>query len=182
MLAIPYIYSGSSRLSTSKLQYEWYLNYEKVLNASGYGKNTFNFSIDNYNDNVIGVKISNSDKSIVFEKNTRISTSDIEPNVIFYEDHPLLGVLYNNPIVNTFSLLNDTINIIAEPFFFSKTKDEDISFEWNMNNEEILESKNKRTLFLEKPIDVSGSTTINLNSKNISNILQFAEEILSISF
>ncbi|MBU1179070.1 hypothetical protein KKB69_01925 [Patescibacteria group bacterium] len=180
-VAIPHLFSGGKRILPSNLFYEWSLNYEGILNSSGYKKNSFSFKIENYNNYAVTVKVSNADKSAVFEKTIILPANQAKPEIIFYEDNPSLGTLFNKAIKGEFQMLVKTINIIAEPFFFSNP--EKLDYNWKMNGQNIApEENNPKVMNFETPTGITGTGAINLQIKNLANFFQFAEESLNINF
>ncbi|MFH1979158.1 MAG: hypothetical protein ABII97_02145, partial [Patescibacteria group bacterium] len=182
-VAIPFLYSNGNKLDSSSLIYEWFLNHKKNISDSGSGKNYAFFKINNYEDNVITVRVSNQEGSVSMEKSIVLSVANTKPKTLFYENDNLLGTLFNKTLQGGVSLFN-TISIKAEPFFFSKRGNFDhLTFEWSMNNKEIqTDSGVPNILNLKKDSDASGNVSISLRVQNWKEKLQFAENNLIVNF
>ena len=173
--AIPYFSESSSRLI-----YEWQIDYKNFPDISGMGKNSFVFkSADIYNTNKIGLTVSNYDRSVVAQKSVAIEIG--APKVIFYEESPLEGVKYNKALTGDVQMEQDEIIIEAEPYFFSLSDLGKISYEWMMNSEKIIPEEFPNVLSLRKG-ETSGRSLIELKASNPSNVLQYADTRLGINY
>jgi len=116
-------------ISASRLFYEWQLNNKKMLKASGLGKDTFTFQSSKvFNIDSVKVIVSDMNKESVISKRIRIKIN--EPKLIFYEEHPLKGPLYEKALGTELNLLNNELALRAEPYFFSKVN---LLYDWKMN-------------------------------------------------
>jgi len=173
--AIPYFPESSS-----KLIYEWQIDYKNFPDVSGTGKNSFVFkSADIYNKNKIGLTVSNYDRSIIAKKSVNIEI--MAPKVIFYEEGPLEGPKYNKALAGDIQLGQDEIIVRAEPYFFSIKDLEKLSYEWLMNGEKVIPEEFPNILSLRKG-ESSGRSLINVKASNPLNILQYADNSLGINY
>jgi hypothetical protein len=169
-------------ISSSKLIYEWYLNFQKNINASGIGKSSFSFQIKNYEEQVITVRISNQNKNLIDEKSVILSANKAKPEIIFYEDSPVYGTLFNKALQGYFNLLKPIFNLRAEPYFFSNANSKALKYKWKMNNDEdITDDESQVVVNFQKP-EKEGTAVISLKIQNFLNVLQFTEERLRINF
>jgi hypothetical protein len=166
--------------SSSKLIYEWQIDYKNLPDVSGMGKNSFVFkSADIYNKNKIGLTVSNYNRSIVAQKSIDIEI--LAPKLVFYEESPLEGVKYNKALTGDIQMEQGEIIIRAEPYFFSLGDLEKISYEWMMNGEKIIPEEFTNVLSLRKG-ETSGRSLIELKASNPSNVLQYADNSLGINY
>lgn len=173
--AIPYFPESSSRLI-----YEWQIDYKNFPDVSGMGKNSFVFkSADIYNKNKIGLTVSNYDRSVVAKKSVDIEI--LAPKVVFYEESPLEGPKYNKALIGDVQLEQDEIIVRAELYFFSIKDLEKISYEWFMNEEKVLPEEFPNVLSLRKG-ESSGGSLIDVKISNPANILQYADNSLEINY
>lgn len=177
--AIPYIFENSLMLEDSDLIYEWYVNFNKDINASGAGKNYFILKIKDNDDYTVSLKVSNKASNIVFEKLIVLSGSNMKPKIIFYKEHPLEGPRYENALKEGFDIGYEEIGLRAEPFFFSS---DNLSFNWKMNGKSISADEAPNILKLRAPEGEEGETSIGLDIKNNLNVLQFTSAVLKIIF
>ncbi len=167
--------------SSSVLIYDWYINNKKQFYASGIGKDFFIFEIKNYDDYNITVKILDKNKTVVFEKAVVLSAGQIKPEIIFYEESPLMGIIFNNTLKESFNLFKETINIIAEPFYFSNINQ--LGYDWEMNNKNILpQENNQRIINLQTPAGISGVSNISLEITDLLNQFQTANNKINITY
>ncbi len=167
--------------SSPNLIYDWHINNKKQFGASGLGKDLFIFEIKNYDDYNITIKIYNDDKSIFIEKAVVLSASQIKPEIIFYEENPLMGTIFNNALKENFNLFAEAINIIAEPFYFSDINQ--LDYDWEMNNKNIApQEDNPQIINMEVPVGVSGTSNISLKITNLINQFQSASKNINITF
>jgi len=173
--AIPYFPESSS-----KLIYEWQIDYKNFPDVSGIGKNSFVFkSADIYNKNKIGLTVSNYDRSIVAKKSVDIEIR--APKIVFYEESPLEGPKYNRALVGDIQMAQDEIIVRAEPYFFSIKDLAKLSYEWLMNEEKVIPEEFPNILSLRKG-ESPGRSLINIKASNPLNILQYADSSLGINY
>jgi hypothetical protein len=197
--AIPYLFSNGGKLSSSNLIYEWFLNNKKDARSSGAEKNLFVFRLDNFDNYSVGVRVSNANQTVVFEKYISLSANEAEPKIIFYKDTILEGPLYGIALKDEVNLTSNEIGIYAEPFFFSDKNfaglpyiwktDEDkgdfnqgILYNWQMNGKEIIPTENPNTVDLRISGESSGFADIILNIRNMTNVMQSTEKQIRINF
>lgn len=177
IIAIPnFIGKNGASINPKSLIYEWEKDHQKISTLSGLGKDQFKIKLTP-SRNLITVKISTSDREISSVKSITITPA--QPKVIFYENHPLAGMLLNKSLGNNLELVSDEISIQAEPFYFSS---ENIVFNWLSNNKSIdtNSSINNRVLF-GKPSS-AGESQIKVIAENKANINQKAEALINILF
>jgi len=179
--AIPYLSSLEGKIiPSSELVYEWFLKNKKNISASGTGKNFFIIQLKDFDDCPITLRVSNFDKTIVFEKGIILSANMAEPKILFYETRPLEGPQYNKAL-QKIQLENNEIAVRAEPYFFSIDNLKQLSYEWLMNREKIFSDELPNTLSLRTP-EGSGTSIIDLTITNPVNFMQSAKNSLEISF
>lgn len=179
--AVPYSMTSGVAISPSKLVYDWFLNYKKNINASGPGKRFFVFKINDYDDQVVNLKVSNQSGEPLFEKTITLSADRIEPKILFYEENILEGPRCSSAMPNDFQMSGRDLVIRAEPFFFSKSNLEGLVYEWRMNGEQIEPEQFMNILSLRTG-EESGRASISLGVSNPVNVLQFAQGALNIIF
>ena len=182
IMAMPHLFSKGVEIKRTNLVYEWYVNFEKDLNKSGTGKNSFVFNPPIYDSEyTISVKVSSLDGGIIFEKGTSFDLAANSPKIIFYESRPIEGVFSNNALNNETQLSSSEISVKAEPFFFSKRNLKNLKYEWTMNGETISSDTEPGIITLRTE-GGSGAANIGLRISNPISILQFAEKFLQINY
>ncbi len=176
--AIPNFLKGGVKIPSSELFYDWQIDYQKLPNVSGRGKQSMYFVGSKIGiSNIVNVVVSDINNNIRVEKNIIIEPQN--PKVVFYKENPLEGKLYNQAIDNA----NDGDTIVAEPYFFSNNQIDNLSYEWLANKKNKIESnvdKNKIKVLLDSnnPDSISN---IYIRILNKINILQFADKIFRIN-
>jgi hypothetical protein len=179
--AIPHLAGpGGTELPPSSLVYKWTSNDKVVLDQSGYGKQTITLSDDVPQpfDVVVDVTTANgSDKA-----SSRITITPGDPSILFYEDDPLYGVLYNKALTNNVSLANQEISLRATPYLFTFSKNIPLTYNWSVNNLERQDLSTNESITLRPKGDVEGSSDISLEIRNRNQILQGARNAVSVLF
>ncbi len=181
--AIPHFFSSGKKILSSDLIYEWFLNYKKDINGSGAARDFFVFRLENNDDYIVKVRVSNKDNSVSFEKAIFLSSEDFSPKALFYKFDPLDGLDFSNALQNQIDLLNNEIIIKAEPFFFSNENLKQLSFNWTMNNKEIAKEEDPSVLDIRaEPDEQSDVSDIGLAITNPLNIFQAARGKIRIKY
>lgn len=161
--------------------YTWKKGNDVLGDFSGYGKNTFTLR---------GPIISRPFTVTVEVKTTEgvsIGTASVavnprSPEVAFYEDNPLLGVMFNKNLTN-YTMRNKELSIISIPFFFNSNGEPvDLEYKWTMNGKSIASQSDPATLTVRNATGASGNSTVGLQISNTLKALQFASDSMSITF
>jgi hypothetical protein len=168
------------KTSASKLIYEWKRNGKNFPLLSGAGKKTFSFYGAEVGDEIVELLISTPEGSVVAENSVRIKIN--EPKILFYEESPLEGPLYQRELGSAFSLNKPELILRAEPYFFSKRALPILSYEWLMNNKKVATPQKPNLLNLAAPSGQKGTSIIALALENIKNVLERANKIIQVNF
>jgi hypothetical protein len=147
---------------------------------SGAGKKTFSFYGAEVGDEIVELLISTPEGSVVAENSVRIKIN--EPKILFYEESPLEGPLYQRELGSAFSLNKPELILRAEPYFFSKRALPILSYEWLMNNKKVATPQKPNLLNLAAPSGQKGTSIIALALENIKNVLERANKIIQVNF
>jgi hypothetical protein len=133
-----------------------------------------------FRDNVISVEVTTINDSIKSKKNILIQ--NYNPEIIFYENDPLLGILNNKnleffPLINNYS---EEVKIIAYPLSFSMYNKEDVEYNWAINNSPASGFENNITIRIEE--GVTGTYPITLETKDLKKIMLFTENSFNLTF
>ncbi len=183
VVAEPYfINSQGTRLDPNALIYKWKMN--GVVNdpASGSGKKTFRIVPSILmKPSRVDVEVMSTDNS--FRAVSAVTISDTKPEVVFYENHPLYGIIFNKALNNRdFIMTQDEVSIIAEPYYFSheQADNNELSYNWNLNSGLVGEYQNQLTF--RKPGSGSGRSELSLAVKNLERFMQAASANLYVQF
>lgn len=181
VIAVPDNTGTQSALDAGNLVYVWEKEGTTISDASGYGKNSFSFigpkPLDKTN---IKVRVSSIDDTINSDARVYLSLSN--PFIIFYEKHPLLGVLYNQPFSTTLSLTKKEFSISAEPYFFSNERGEiqTLKYTWSVNGNPV--QNYGRDITLRSETGAKGSSAVSLAVRGTIQTFQKANRGLMVNF
>ncbi|MFH0846353.1 MAG: hypothetical protein V1851_03090 [Patescibacteria group bacterium] len=179
LVAFPnFIDLNGNKISDQNLIYTWEEDGKNLTDKSGYGKNILSITGPQlFRKSIITLEVSNLDKNIKSKK--IISLKSFNPEIIFYEKNPLLGVLNNKALEKNSEISNEEINIIAYPFFFS-TQNNQISYNWTVDENKIDTQKNE--IIIRNTNGETGFSTVSLEIKNLNRIMQFAKNSFNLIF
>ncbi|MEI6057781.1 MAG: hypothetical protein WCQ60_02300 [bacterium] len=173
--AIPHFFSANGKqIDPSKLLYKW-KNGDTVLgDQSGYGKQSVIIAgsiIPRELD--IDVLVTAPDqKNIAGE--TQVAINADKPEIIFYPDDPLYGVMYSTAIASALRFFHNEIKVVAVPYGFD-INDASLSYNWNINNVSQDNLTSSKSIVLRVADGQQGSSNIELSMVNSGNkILQGA--------
>lgn len=172
--------NGGFRLSKNSLDYKWSRDGKILESLSGVGKNTFTIKpfVITPGFTTIGLKITEKGKKTTLAtKSIRVIESS--PKIIFYEDHPLLGISFNKALQKTFFLDKEELKIKAFPYFFSKEDVDALNYQWRINGKKVTGNKDN---LLVRVTEEKGVSSISLQINNILKTLQFASASFFIEF
>ncbi|MFA6269663.1 MAG: hypothetical protein WC657_00420 [Candidatus Paceibacterota bacterium] len=182
IVAMPEFVKDGKRISPQNLIYKWSNGVNVYQNQNGYGKNVIilDGSILGKQEN-IEVLITDPVNNLV--AHGLLDITPVDPEIVFYQNDPYYGYIFEQNINNPFELKTNEIQILAAPYFFTKERDGLLSYNWMLNGTSIKNLENSRTAVFRKPEDqTSGRSNVTLRIENINRILQQAENSLIMNF
>lgn len=179
---IPHITLNGARVPASDLTYTWSKNKSVVEQYSGYGKYV----------NIINLDFLSRPFTLTVEAHTlgnevsvskSISINPRTPELIVYEEDPLLGTLSQKALEGTVSLSSDELWLRAVPYWSDLTDRNSGKTQttWQMNGTNVQSGPLEETLVLRRPDGVeTGKTNIALSIDNQSKILQALQKSFSV--
>lgn len=183
-IAIPNFVVGGRKIADSDLVYTWKVNGTAQQNASGYGKNTFTVKgqlIER--PATITVDVSAVNSNMVATQSINIRSS--QPEVVVYENNPILGVVYEKAILGTFLLERPQVDFEAIPYFFSAANKDDgqIAYKWSINGSQVTtKTPNENYLLLRNDKNAEGRAMISATVAHVQNLLQSTQTQLELDF
>lgn len=174
LVAIPAGPSGN-------LLFRWEDDFEFVQGASGVGRQVMSARLNEFSDSrTYAVEVSSGDGGTKARREVVIEYA--EPQIVFYEENPLKGVLYERSIPTQASLEGKEITVVAEPYFFSSLGRESaaLMYEWTFNNEPA--EADGAALTLRQDVEGEGSADINLSIQNVNRLLQTASAAFTLLY
>ena len=181
VVAMPEFVKNGKRVAPENLIYEWSNGIDVYQNQSGYGKNVaiLNGSILGQNDK-IEVLVTDPTNNLAAEG--FLDIAPVDPQIVFYENDPYYGHIFDMAITSSFNLKTDEVQILAAPYFFTKERSGLLKYEWRLNNTSVPSLSGSRTAIFRKPEGESGQSVISLQMENTNRILQQADGRLIMNF
>lgn len=181
VIAIPEIVENGRRLASDELVFKWKENYKLIQSASGSGKDTI--TVRNsvpLKPIVVSVEISTLNNSITATGD--ISAEPDQPQILFYENSPLYGILWNRALTSPFALAQKEIAVLATPYFFGvqNAADPKLQYTWTLNGAPVSPTTEKNILTLRQESEQTGTALLGLRVANTKGIFQFSDGSLSI--
>ncbi|HEY4494811.1 MAG TPA: hypothetical protein VJC02_01770 [Candidatus Paceibacterota bacterium] len=182
LTAIPHLsQNGTSEIDPKTLLYKWKKNTKVIQDSSGFGKQSV--SIQEEIPTTIDIEVEVTTKDGSQKGKASISLTPGNPSLLFYEEDPLYGVLYNKALVDNFRLKNQEIKIQAVPFTFNfSSPSSPLIFSWSINGYGQEELNKNQSVILRTKGDKEGSSSLSLEVKNENEILQGARANINIFF
>ncbi len=124
------------RLNPTTLTYRWFIDGKIQDRASGYGKKTFQYLPSILTKPYeVRVEVYSGDSS--YKAASTVVIDDTQPEVLFYENHPLYGVLFNTALNGkSLILAEEEVSVIGVPLYFSKEQmaTDFITYSWGLKN------------------------------------------------
>lgn len=181
IVAMPEFVKNGRRVSPQNLIYEWSNRVEGYQNQSGYGKNTLilNGSLLGRTEE-IEVLVTDPVNNMVAQSFIDIAPTD--PQIVFYENDPYYGQIFDRTLSGVFDLKTDEVQILAAPYHLSKENFANLKYEWRLNGRLVPELTNSRTAIFKKPEGEAGQSNLSLRVENLNRVLQQADSNLVVRF
>jgi hypothetical protein len=180
IFAVPHVSNSSGKeIARSTLVYKWTRNGTVLGSQSGVGKSTLVINNSLFPaPQTIQVDISTGGEVLARGATT---ISPMNPELLVYEDSPLLGPLFNIEVGNRISLREKEITLSVFPFFFGvmDKNDSSLKYSWSANNSTIEQSASKVTF---RSPEASGSSNISIHAENSSMFTQTADKAFGVEF
>ena len=180
VVAMPEFFKNGIKIDPKNLIYEWSNQVEAYEDQSGYGKNVLLL-----NGSLLGraeeIEVLVTDRVNNLVADGFITIAPTDPEIVFYENDPYYGQIYDQAILNNFKLKGSEVQILAAPYYFTKERVGGLKYEWRLNNVLISSLLDSRTAIFKKP-EESGQSKISLSIENLNRILQQADNSLIMQF
>lgn len=168
--AIPTVYGlNGVKLDPATLIYTWKVNGEGQ--GITYNQSSFVFRANILEEPTsIEVLIKNKEKTITAYGQLTIETG--EPQIVLYEQHPQLGVLYNRALGVESNSPYTGFVIAARPYFYSiaMANSADVKYTWRVNGNQ--EATTESSIALHYPEGSSGYIPVQAQVQNNIRIFQ----------
>ena len=179
VVALPHVLDkNGNKTRKENLVYKWRVNNDVILNQSGRGENVLYYQIP-YIDDEVEVSVEISDPGSNFSNISRLDIELNNPEILFYQDHPTLGVLYNKATGSEIDLFSKEISLLSFPLFFNKNGS--LSFSWFMNGK-LITGENNDTISLRNENNQEGASEISTEVTNLSKKIQKVISSFNVKF
>jgi hypothetical protein len=183
--AMPHLANSSGvEYDPKTLVYKWQQNDSVLQDQSGYGRQSVTIQGD-----IIPRPYALTVTVTTRDGNTQgmglVSVSFGSPSLVFYHNDPLYGPLFNNAIGNSVYLGTEReAGVLAVPYGFNLPASGlgDLSLAWFINGKEHSELASGDSVTLRAPDNSAGSSNIELDVNNKTDILQQASAVFSAVF
>jgi len=177
--AVPAIVESGVRVSNNNLVFTWKHDGIVLGSQSGAGKNILSLSGSVLSKDItVSVIVETLNDNIKAERSIRITPT--APTMHLYQNDPLLGVLFNTALTQTFKLSDEEVSIKAFPYFFTVGNRDIPRYEWRINNR-IISNEQDSDVTLRKQGN-SGQTSLSLKVENENQYLESAARSINIEF
>ncbi len=185
VVALADVMVNNIKMSISDLTFKWFAGDNYLVANSGKGKNSIIInSVIPVKDIIVNVQVLDDSGNILAETSKILMINN--PKILFFENNPLYGVLYNQSISGNYYLgTNEELDIVAKPFSFSFMSDTSLEaiYVWYVNGSYISPSGKDNELVLKQDsTNLSGTATISLGLKNSKKINQILSGGFDVSF
>lgn len=179
-IAIPHLSKdGRTEIDPKSLIYSWKSDGKYITDGQGQGKNYVDIQSGNIPKPFqISVEVYSREGTERTIGNIILNPG--EPSLSFYEESSLYGILFNKSLTGRVPLINSEMEVLAVPYGFNI--DEDNSYTWSVNNIEQPNLLKSKSITIRTKPDTEGSSSINLDIRNRSSILQGARGGFSVYF
>lgn len=181
LVAMPEFVKNGKRISPEKLIYEWSNDVKTYQDQSGYGKSAITLE-----GSLVGrtesVKVMVTDPVNNMVAQGFVDIPPIDPQIVFYENNPYYGHIFDSAIGNTFDLKTEEVQILAVPYYFTMESSGLLKYEWRLNSQAVPNLSGSRTATFKKPEKETGRSSVALRIENTNRILQQADKSLEMDF
>jgi hypothetical protein len=183
-IAMPsFVTSGGSRINPNNLNYIWSVNGSVIQGASGFGRRVLELKGGIVQrESRVSVEVSALNSNLKARDEIRLD--DRRPEVLFYENNPLLGIVFEKATVGNFTLKRPEIELQAIPYFFSSPQKENgfLNYKWKVNGDLVEEGSSNSFVRFRNESGQAGKSLISVEIEHLLNILQAGKSNIDLNF
>lgn len=172
--------TDGSVIPPEDMVYSWKLGTQPITGFDGFGNQSITIQNTKFVAPMqISVDIETKDQTQKTRGEVIIPVD--QPDIVFYENHPLLGILYNRAIGSSINLTDQELTIIAEPYHFEGTRRSAVGLErsWRID-QNVINANEEISL---RPVgNAQGVSVIDLSLRSTKNIVQSARKEFRVTF
>ena len=171
-------------INPKNVVFNWKIDYEADAENSGFGRNYYT-----YEGPIIVQPVDVSVETYEAQGSKAAATADVtignsRPIALFYENHPLYGLLFNRSLEGSITAKKSELGLSAYPYFQSTlNKNSDTTYAWNVDSYGVDVPANQNTITLRKEQDTDiGKASVMVQAVNPMKILQSIGTALEVNF
>lgn len=178
--AFPSLSDGGTKLPSSNLSFNWYLNGEFLERASGLGRSSVTLALDYLSDATEVRVLVRTPRGNAAEKTMSIRPHAVLPTLYKYDE--VLGTDFSSAFFRRMEITKDA-TISLEPFYLSTRNglEQTAGYAWYLDGLPVTPQE-KTILSLRPKANTSGVRTLRVTVENTKRALQQAKEELEIIF
>ena len=185
IVAVPDVMVNGVKIPPKDLIFRWTKGDSVLGDNSGKGQDSIVInSVIPVRDINISVQIMDNSGNILAENSKLIVKNT--PQILFYEDSPLYGILYNRAVTGSYYLgTREELDIIAKPFSFSFSKDTpaESNYIWYVNGNYVIPSGKVNEMILKQTTtSLKGTASISLDLRSVNKINQYVSGGFNVEF
>ncbi len=178
LMAVPHLVVGGVRVGASDLVYTWYMNGSQTPLITGYGKSMINVTAPQFiNPFSVTVRAATRDGATVAEQEAVIEPT--LPDIVVYEQAPLLGTRFERAIEDTFTLADEETTFVAYPLHIGNV--DSPAYAWSLNGDEVA-GDTPREITFRRQGEGSGAYSVEFSLENTRALFERASKEFVIRF
>ncbi len=176
--------TSSGVINPKNIVFNWKIDYEADAENSGFGRNSYT-----YNGPIIVQPVDVSVDTYEANSGKAAAVADMTvendfPIALFYENHPLYGLLFNRSLEGSITAKKSELGLSAYPYFQSVlNKNSGPTYSWDVDTYGVDIPANQNTITLRKNSDSDiGRSAVRVQLDNLNKILQSTATGLVIDF
>lgn len=184
LISLPlFVTSNGKKLSSNDIVFKWKRNGRVLPDESGLGRNSIAVDVPYIKEAVVKFEVEATAPVYNLIATESHFVQPENPEIIFYENNPLLGIMFNKALKGTLVLNKDEAAITAYPFFFGEAviSDRNTNFRWSINGKTVTPTGGKRnSMTLRRPAGATGVSVVSLSIENTKRVFETASQSLRI--
>ncbi|HVT75369.1 MAG TPA: hypothetical protein VHD69_03105 [Candidatus Paceibacterota bacterium] len=182
VVAVAELFGPNGKKTDPKtLVYTWKKNGTTDAAQSGYGKDSYTGTQSSYVRGGDDISVEASTVSRDAGATRTITISPTVPEVVFYENSPLYGMVYEKALTGSIALTGEEITLKAVPFNVSALNPlSGLSLDWTLNGDALADFKDEDQITLRTTGTAGGQSNVGVSIQNKTKLLQGGQADISI--
>ena len=179
--AVPEIFQQGVRLAPTNLVYRWYINHSQAPVVSGYGEQSISINTPFFaNPFTVSVLVTTPDGTI--ESSGFVTIQPFDPEIVVYENAPLLGTRFDQAIMTQFVLVEEEVTLEAFPLYVQTPRD--LTYLWTLDSTAVeeVQKETPRMVTFRRQGAGSGRFTVGFSMKSLNRLFEKATTQFQLTF